>query len=108
MRYMFQTKGQYKTPETDFSEMEISDLPDKDVKIMAVKMFNKENNAKAKEKFQQRNKIYKNLPNKSELKNITELKNLLKVPIRLDQRKERISKLEETLFKITEVDEQKN
>ena len=42
MRYMFQTKGQYKTPETDFSEMEISDLPDKDVKIMAVKMFNKE------------------------------------------------------------------
>ena len=22
---MFQTKGQYKTPETDFSEMEISD-----------------------------------------------------------------------------------
>ena len=38
----------------------------------------------------------------------TELKNLLKVHIRLDQRKERISKLEETLFKITEVDEQKN
>ena len=44
-----------------------------------------------------------------ELKNmITELKNLLKVQIRLDQRKERSSKLEETLFKITEVDEKKN
>lgn len=39
---------------------------------------------------------------------ITELKNLLKVQIRLDQRKERSSKLEETLFKITEVDEKKN
>lgn len=37
----------------------------------------------------------------------TELKNLLKVQIRLDQRKEIISKLE-MLFKITEVDEQKN
>lgn len=94
MRYMFQTKGQYKTPETDFSEMEISDLPDKDVKIMAVKMFNKENNAKAKEKFQQRNKIYKNLPNKSELKNITELKNTVEgVNGQLHEVKEMISKL---------------
>lgn len=37
----------------------------------------------------------------------TELKNLLKVQIILDQRKEIISKLE-MLFKITEVDEQKN
>lgn len=42
---MFQTKRQHKTPGTDFSEMEISDLLDKDVKIMAVKIFNKENNA---------------------------------------------------------------
>ena len=57
MRYMFQTKGQYKTPETDFSEMEISDLPDKDVKIMTVKMFDKENNAKVKENFQQSKNI---------------------------------------------------
>ena len=32
--------------------MEISDLPDKDVKIMTVKMFDKENNAKAKENSQ--------------------------------------------------------
>ena len=32
MRYMFQTKGQYKTLETDLNEMEISDLPDKSSK----------------------------------------------------------------------------
>ena len=37
--------------------MEISDLPDKDVKIMTVKMFDKENNAKAKENFQQSKNI---------------------------------------------------
>lgn len=43
--YVPKKKGQYKTLETDVSEMEISDLPDKDVKIMAVKIFNKENNA---------------------------------------------------------------
>ena len=103
MRYMFQTKGQYKTPETDFSEMEISDLPDKDVKIMAVKMFNKENNAKAKEKFQQRNKIYKNLPNKSELKNITELKNTLQViNSRLADTEEGIHDLEDRIMEITQ------
>ena len=53
--------------------------------------------------------IYKRITKQSlELKNMTtELKNLLKVQIRLDQRKEIISKLE-MLFKITEVDEQKN
>ena len=45
-------------------------------------------------KFQQRNKIYKNLPNKSELKNITELKNTVEgVNGQLHEVKEMISKL---------------
>lgn len=50
-------KDNIKPQETDFSEIEISDLPDKDVKIMTVKMFDKENNAKAKENFQQSKNI---------------------------------------------------
>lgn len=34
------TKDNIKPQKQTFSEMEISDLPDKHVKIMAVKMFN--------------------------------------------------------------------
>ena len=36
---MFQTKEQDKTPETDLNEMEIGDLPDKEFKIMVIKML---------------------------------------------------------------------
>ena len=38
-RNMFQTKGQDKSLETDFNEMEISDVPDKEFKIMIIKML---------------------------------------------------------------------
>ena len=36
---MFQTKKQDKTPDTDLNEMEISDLPDKEFEITAIKML---------------------------------------------------------------------
>lgn len=45
MRNIFQTKGQYETLERDLNKIEIHDLPDKEFKIMIIKMFNKENNA---------------------------------------------------------------
>ena len=34
---MFQTKEQYKYPETDLNEMEISDIPRREFKIMVIK-----------------------------------------------------------------------
>ena len=37
---MFQTKKQDKTPEEDQSEVEISNLSDKEFKVMVIKMFN--------------------------------------------------------------------
>ena len=36
---MFQTKQQDKIPEIDLHEMEVSDLPDKEFKIMVTKML---------------------------------------------------------------------
>ena len=38
---MFQTKEQDKILETDLNETEISNLPDKEFKIMIIKMFTK-------------------------------------------------------------------
>ena len=38
-RNMFQTKEQDKTPEEELSEMEISNLCNKDFKVMIIKMF---------------------------------------------------------------------
>ena len=40
-RNMFKTKEQDKNPEKDLNEMEISDLPDKELKIMVIKMHTK-------------------------------------------------------------------
>lgn len=38
---MIQIWNQHKTPETDLKEMEISDLPDIECKIMVIKMITK-------------------------------------------------------------------
>ena len=38
---MFQTKEQDKISEIDFNKMEISDLPNKELKIIVIKMFTK-------------------------------------------------------------------
>ena len=38
-RNVFQAKKQDKTPETDLNEMEISDFPDKEFKIMVIKVL---------------------------------------------------------------------
>lgn len=38
-RNMFQTKGQDKIPETDLNEMQLSDLPVKEFKIIIKMMF---------------------------------------------------------------------
>ena len=38
---MFQMKEQDKIPETELSEVEISNLPDKEFKAMIIKMLNK-------------------------------------------------------------------
>ena len=36
---MFQTKEQDKSPETNLNKIEMSDLPDREFKIMVMKMF---------------------------------------------------------------------
>lgn len=41
-RNIFQTKGQGKIPETDLNKIKISDLPDKELKIMIIKVLTKD------------------------------------------------------------------
>ena len=38
---LFQTKEQDETPEEELNEMKISKLPDKEFKVIIIKMFNK-------------------------------------------------------------------
>lgn len=58
---MVQTKEQEKSLETDFNEMDISDLLDKGFKIIVIKMLTKVRriNAWTKLNFQQRERKYK-------------------------------------------------
>ena len=89
-------KGQDKTPETDLNEMGISDLPDKDFKIMVLKMLTEDRRTmhEQSENFnKERENVRKYQIEITELKSIiTELKNSIEgFNSKLDQAKERIS-----------------
>ena len=67
-RNVFQTEEQHKYPETDLSEMEISDLPDRDFKITIIKMLIKIRRPmhdEQSENFKQRDRKYKKEPNRN-------------------------------------------
>ena len=79
---MYQMKEQDKTPEKQLNEMEIGNLPEREFRIMVVKMiqdFGKRMEAKIEKMQEMFNKDLEELKNKqTEMNNtITEMKNIL-------------------------------
>ena len=112
---MYQMKEQDKTPETQLNEVEIGNLPEKEFRIMIVKMIQdhrKRMEAKIKKMQEMFNKDLEELKNKhlEELKNkrtemnntIAEMKNTLEgINSRITEAKERISDLEDRMVEFT-------
>ena len=98
-----QMKEQTRNTEVKINEEEIGKLPEKEFRIMIVKMI--KNLANKMEKMQESiNKDLEELKNKyAETKNtITEVKNILEgINSRVYEEEEQISKLEDTMVEIT-------
>ena len=98
-RAMYQMKEQDKTPEKQLNEMEISNLPEKEFRIMIVKMIQglrKRMEAKIEKMQKMLNKDLEELKNKqTEMNNtITEMKTTLEgINSRITEAEERISDL---------------
>ena len=107
---MSQMKEQDKTPEEELSEVEIANLPEKEFKVMIIKMIKELRRMDAQnEKLEVLNEELENIKNnQTEMKNtITEMKNTLEgINSRLNDTEEQISELEDRVVEITE-DEQK-
>ena len=108
---MYQIKEQDKTPEKQLNEVEIGNLPEKEFRIMIVKMIqNLGQRMEAKiEKMQE-------MFNKEELKNkqtevnstITEMKNTLEgINSRITEAEEQISDLEDRMVEFTATEQNK-
>ena len=96
---MYQMKEQEKTPEKQLSEVEIGNLPEKEFRIMIVKMIQdlgKRMEAKIEKRQEMFNKDLEELKNKqTEMNNtVTEMKNILEgLNSRITEAEERISDL---------------
>ena len=103
-------KEQDKTPEKQLSEVEISNLPEKEFRIMRVKMIQglgKRMKAKSKKMQEMFNKNLEELKNKqTEMNNtITEMKNTLEgINRRIPEAEEWTSDLEDKMVEITATD----
>ena len=110
---MYQMKEQEKTPEKQLNEVEIGNLPEKEFRIMIVKMIqNLGNRTEARiEKIQEMfNKDLEELKNnQTEMTNtITEMKNTLEgINSRVNDTEELISELEGRVVEITEAEQKK-
>ena len=118
---MYQMKEQDKTPEKQLNEVEIINFPEKEFKIMIVKMIQdlgKTMEAKIEEMQEMFNKDIEELKNKQlkELKNkqtemnntITEMKNTLEeINSRLTEAQEQISDLEDRMVEFTAAEKNK-
>ena len=110
---MYQTKEQDKTPEKQLNEVEIGKLPEKEFRIMIVKMIQdlgKRMGAKVKRMQEMFNKDLEELKNKqTEMSNtITEMKNTLEgISSRISEAQERISDLEDRMVEFTAVEQNK-
>ena len=106
-------KEQYKTPEKQLNEMEISNLPEKEFRIMIVRMIQnlgKRMEAKIEKMKEMFNKDLEELKNKqTEVNNtITEMKNTLEgINSRITEAEERISDLEDRTVEFTAVEQNK-
>ena len=104
---MYQMKEQDKTPEKQLNEVEIGNLPEKEFRIMIVKMIQylgKRMEAKIEMMQEMFNKDLEELKNKqTEMNNtITEMKNTLEgINSRITEAEEQISDLEDRLVEFT-------
>ena len=109
---MYQMKEQDKTPEKQLNEVEISNFPEKEFRIMIVKMiqdFGKRKEAKIEKMQEMYNKDLEELKNKqTEMNNtITEMKITLEgINSRITQA-ERISNLEDRMVEFTAAEQNK-
>ena len=110
---MYQMKEQDKTPEKQLNEVEIGNIPEKEIRIMIVKMIQdlrKRMAAKIKKMQEMFNKDLEELKNKQTEMNstITEMKNTLEgINSRLTEAEERISDLEDRMVEFTAVEQNK-
>ena len=104
---MYQMKEQDKTPEKQLNEMEIGNIPEKEFRIMIVKMIQdlgKRMEAKIKKMQEMFNKDLEELKNKQTETNnkITEMKNTLEgINSRITEAEKWISDLEDRMVEFT-------
>ena len=107
---MFQMKEQGKTSENELNKVKINNLPDKEFKVMIIKMLNELGRRRMDEHSEDFNKEVENIKkNQAELKNtITEMKNALEgINSRLDDTEEWVSKLEDQVVEITQAEQKR-
>ena len=110
---MYQMKEQDKTQEKQLNEVEIGNLPDKEFRIMIVKMtqdLRKRMEVRIEKILEMFNKNPEELKNKqTEMNNtITEMKNTLEgIYSRITEAEQRISELEDRMVEITAVEQNK-
>ena len=110
---MYQMKEQDKTPEKQVNEMEIGNLPEREFRIMIVKIIQdlgKRMGAKIEKTQEMFNKDIEELKNKqTEMNNtITEMKTTLEgINGRLTEAEERISDLEDKMVEFTAAEQNK-
>ena len=110
---MYQMKEQDKTPEKQLNEVAIGNLPEKEFRIMIVKMIQdlgKRMEAKIEKMQEMFSKDLEELKNKQKEMNnkITEMKNTLEgVNSRITEAEERISDLEDRMVEFTSAEQDK-
>ena len=110
---MYQMKEQDKTPEKQLNELEIGKLPEKEFRIMIVKMIQdlgKRIEAKIEKMQEMFNKDLEELKNKkTEMNNtVTEMKNTLeRINSRITEAEEQISDLEDRMVEFTAAEQNK-
>ena len=110
---MYQMKEQDKTPERQLNEVEIGNLPEKEFRIMIVKMIQdlgKRIETKIEKMQEMFNKDLEKLENKqTEINNtITEMKNTLEeINSRITKAEERISDLEDRMVQFIATEQNK-
>ena len=110
---MYQMKEQDKTPEEQLNEVEIGNLPEKEFRIMIVKMiqdFGKRMEAKSEKMQEMYNKDQEELKNEqTEMNNtITEMKTTLEgINNRITEAEERRSDLEHRMVEFTAAEQNK-
>ena len=110
---MYQMKEQDKTTEKQLNEVEIGNLPEKEFRIMIVKMIQdlrKRMEARIEKMQEMFNKDLEELKNKqTEMNNtITEMKTTLEgINSRITEAEERISDLEDRMLEFTAVEQNK-